>query len=207
MKSFQTELKAACIHLSHTDLRLATIITTYGTPTITPHTKYYEELVSSIISQQLSVAAAATIWNRFIALYDNRMPSPEQILETNTETIRSVGASYAKVTYIKDLARHIVEGKLDLAHIATLPNNMVIEQLTAIKGIGEWSAHMFMIFSLGRLDILPSGDLGIRKSMQKVYDLPTLPTKQEMIAIANKYSWHPYESIAAWYLWKYLDNK
>jgi DNA-3-methyladenine glycosylase II len=131
----------------------------------------------------------------------------EQILETDIEVIRSVGASYAKANYIKDLALHILEGRLDLAHIATLPNDVVIEQLTAIKGIGEWSAHMFMIFSLGRLDILPWGDLGVRKSMQEVYGLPQLPTKIEMIKVAKENNWNPYESIAAWYLWKNLDNK
>jgi DNA-3-methyladenine glycosylase II len=207
MKSFNIELKTACTHLSHNDPRLAMIITKYGTPTITPHTNYYEELVSSIISQQLSVKAAATIWNRFIALYENKTPTPEQILETDIEVIRSVGASYAKANYIKDLALHILEGRLDLAHIATLPNDVVIEQLTAIKGIGEWSAHMFMIFSLGRLNILPWGDLGVRKSMQEVYGLPQLPTKIEMIEAATENKWHPYESIAAWYLWKNLDNK
>lgn len=207
MTSFQTELKNASDHLSENDPHLTKLVAKYGQPTIAPHTNYYEELVSSIISQQLSVKAAATIWQRFISLYNNQTPTPEQILDTDIETIRSVGASYAKANYIQDLALHIVENKLDLAHIATLPNDTVIEQLVAIKGIGEWSAHMFMIFSLGRLDVLPWGDLGVRKSMQHIYAMPTLPTKQEMVAIAHKYSWHPYESIAVWYLWKSLDNQ
>jgi DNA-3-methyladenine glycosylase II len=201
------QLSAAQAHLSSTDARLSLIIAKYGNCTIAPHTNYYEELISSIISQQLSVKAASTIWKRFIGLYGDKTPTPEQILATDIEEIRKVGASYAKANYIKDLALHILEGELDLAHIATLDNNTVITQLTAVKGIGEWSAHMFMIFSLGRLDILPWGDLGVRKSMQEVYELPTLPNKAEMIAVAEVNKWAPYQSVAAWYLWKNLDNK
>ena len=207
MSTFQTSLKAANTHLKANDIVLKIVINKYGNCTITPHTNYYEELAGSIISQQLSVKAAATIWNRFLALYGGNMPTPEQIITTDIDAIRGVGASYAKARYIQDLAFHILDGKLDLAHIATLPNETVIEQLTAVKGIGEWSAHMFMIFSLGRLDVLPWGDLGVRKSMQQLYNLPTLPNKSEMIAVAEQHNWHPYESVAAWYLWKNLDNK
>lgn len=207
MVPYVKQLEAATAHLSAHDMILKRVIAKYGPCTITPHKNYYEELVSSIISQQLSVKAAGTIWKRFIALYHNKTPTPEQIITTDIEDIRNVGASYAKAKYIKDLALHILDGKLDLAHIATLPNATVIEQLTAVKGIGEWSAHMFMIFSLGRLDILPWGDLGVRKSMQQLYDLPTLPNKAEMISLATSNSWAPYESVAAWYLWKNLDNK
>ncbi len=205
--SFSSDLKLAETHLSGHDPRLAALIVKYSPCTIKPHTNYYEELVSSIISQQLSVKAANTIWNRFIALYGEKMPSPEQIIETDIEDIRKVGASYAKARYIKDLAVHILDGELDLAHISTLDNDVLIEQLVAVKGIGEWSAHMFMIFSLGRLDILPWGDLGIRKSAQTLYGLPSLPNKSELITLAEANSWNPYESVAAWYLWKNLDNK
>lgn len=207
MSDFNSSLLSANVQLKKYDARLSLIINKYGPCSISPHTNYYEELVGSIISQQLSVKAASTILKRFKALYKNAMPTPAQILDTDIEMIRGVGASYAKANYIKDLAFHILDGKLDLDHIATLPNNIVIEQLTAVKGIGEWSAHMFMIFSLGRLDILPWGDLGVRKSMQQVYDLPKLPSKAEMIAVSEQNSWHPYESVAAWYLWKNLDNK
>ncbi len=201
------QLAAAQAHLSLKDPRLSTIIAQYGNCTIEPHTNYYEELVSSIISQQLSVKAADTILKRFIGLYGDKMPTPEQILATDVEEIRKVGASYAKANYIKDLALHILDNELDLAHIATLDNDTVITQLTAVKGIGEWSAHMFMIFCLGRLNVLPWGDLGVRKSMQEVYGLPTLPNKNEMTEVATENSWAPYQSVAAWYLWKNLDNK
>lgn len=205
--NFSQHLADAQAHLSTADPRLSVIIAKYGNCTITPHTNYYEELVSSIISQQLSVKAAGTIWKRFIGMYADKTPTPEQILATDIEDIRKVGASYAKANYIKDLALHILDGELDLAHIATLDNETIIAQLTAVKGIGEWSAHMFLIFSLGRLNVLPWGDLGVRKSMQEVYELPTLPSKTEMIAVSEANKWSPYESVAAWYLWKNLDNK
>jgi len=204
---FSGQLKSGQAHLSGVDPHLRTIIAIYGDCTIAPHTNYYEALAGSIISQQLSVKAAATIWKRFLGLFDDTMPTPEQILATDIEAIRSVGASYAKARYIQDLALHILNGELDLAHIATLDNETVIAQLTAVKGIGEWSAHMFLIFSLGRLDVLPWGDLGVRKSMQTVYGLTALPSRSEMMAVASEHNWAPYESIAAWYLWKNLDNK
>jgi DNA-3-methyladenine glycosylase II len=207
MTESQKQLEYANKHLSKNDPLMSQIISKYGPCTIEPHTNYYEELVSSIISQQLSVKAASTIYNRFKDLYGGKNPTPEQILQTDIEQIRQIGASYAKANYIKDLAVHILDSKLDLERIATLENKVVIEQLTAVKGIGEWSAHMFMIFCLGRLDILPWGDLGVRKSMQQVYDLHELPNKNQMIEISQKNNWSPYESVASWYLWKNLDNK
>jgi DNA-3-methyladenine glycosylase II len=107
---------------------------------------------------------------------------------------------------MKDLAGHILDKRLDLAHIASMPNDQLIEQLTAVKGIGQWSAHMFMIFCLGRLDVLPVGDLGVRKAMMRVYDLSELPDPATCVTIASENNWHPYESVAAWYLWQSLDN-
>lgn len=193
-------------HLSQADPVLAGLIKRYGDCTLKPHTNYYRELVDSIISQQLSVKAGRTIFNRFLKLFDGNMTSPKQIISVDTETLRGIGCSYAKAAYIKDLAQHIHDGRLDLDHIATLPNEKVIRQLVAVKGIGEWSAHMFMIFSLGRTNILPTGDLGIRKSMASLYGLDTLPSPQEMLRLSLHNGWAPYESVASWYLWKYLDN-
>lgn len=193
-------------HLSQADPILAGLIKRYGDCTIKPHTDYYRELVDSIISQQLSVKAGRTIFNRFLNLFDGSMPTPEQIINCNIEDLRGVGCSYAKAAYIKDLATHIHDGRLDLNHIATLPNENVIKQLVAVKGIGEWSAHMFMIFSLGRTNILPTGDLGIRKSMATLYGLKELPSPQEMLSLSLRNHWAPYESVASWYLWKSLDN-
>jgi DNA-3-methyladenine glycosylase II len=192
-------------HLAANDPKLAELITRYGDCTIEPHTNYYRELVDSIISQQLSVKAGRTIFNRFLELFKGRMPTPKQIIEIDTERLRRVGCSYAKAAYIKDLAQHIEDGRLDLAHIATLPNDQVIKQLVAVKGIGEWSAHMFMIFSLGRTNILPTGDLGIRNAMSRIYRLKSTKPA-DLLQISLQYHWAPFQSVASWYLWKSLDN-
>jgi DNA-3-methyladenine glycosylase II len=194
-------------HLASNDVVLAALIARYGDCTIKPHKDYYPELVSSIISQQLSVKAASTIYNRFLELCGGKLPTPEFLLTVPAESLRQIGCSYAKASYIHDLAQHIIDGRLDLDHISTLPNEEVIKQLVAVKGIGEWSAHMFMIFSLGRLDILPTGDLGVRKAVQQQYCLAELSTPAEMKEIAAKNNWAPYESVASWYLWRSLDNK
>lgn len=197
--------KKAQAHLARNDPIMAELIERFGNCTLEPHTDYYKELVDSIISQQLSVKAGRTIFNRFLDLFGGEMPTPEQIIAKDIEELRGVGCSYAKANYIKDLAVHIADGRLDLRHISTLPNDEVIRQLVAVKGIGEWSAHMFMIFSLGRTNILPTGDLGIRNAMARLYALEdTKPSSLLQISLQNK--WHPFQSVAAWYLWKSLDN-
>ena len=199
-------MRAATRHLSKNDRFLAPLIKRYGPCHITPHTDYYGELVASIVSQQLSEKAGAVIWNRVLEVFSGKMPTPEQLIVVGTEKLRGCGVSYAKVGYMKDLAGHVLDSRLDLKHISTMPNEQLIEQLTAVKGIGEWSAHMFMIFGLGRLDVLPVGDLGIRKAITKTYKLANMPDPPMCVTIANKYKWHPYESVAAWYLWQSLDN-
>jgi DNA-3-methyladenine glycosylase II len=203
----QKELQAAADHLSKNDPRLAPIIARFGPCTVEPHTDYYRELVGSIISQQLSIKASATIIKRFVALFDDKFPTPEQILQRDIEELRAVGMSRPKANYVLDLALHIVEGKLQLERLPALSNEEIIKELIAVKGIGEWTAHMFLIFSLGRLDILATGDLGVRMAMKKLYNLDAAPKPDEMRAIADTFSWHPYESIACWYLWKSLDNE
>lgn len=204
--SFEQQLRAAEKHLAANDKKLAPIIKSSGPCRIKPHTDHYGELVGSIVGQQLSSAAAGTIWRRVLDLFDGQMPTPQQLIKIKDQKLRDVGLSWAKVRYVKDLAQHILDGRLDLDHIATMPNEQLIEQLTAVKGLGEWSAHMFMMFGLGRLDILPTGDLGIRKAMMQLYKLKKMPDPATMITIANKNRWHPYESVASWYLWQSLDN-
>lgn len=205
--NWQQTLQTAQKQLSDSDPIIGSLIDRFGNCTLQPHTNYYGELVSAIIGQQLSEKAGATIYKRFLTLFDNQLPTPEQILAIDTEAVRGIGCSYNKVGYMKDLAQHIIDGRLDLSHIATLPNDVVIEQLVAVKGIGEWSAHMFMMFSLGRLDILPTGDLGIRKAMMNVYELSVLPKPSVMHDIALRNHWAPYQSVASWYLWQSLDNQ
>jgi DNA-3-methyladenine glycosylase II len=204
---FAEKLRQAEEHLAAHDKKLANIIKTFGHCQLRPHSDHYAELVSGIVGQQLSVKAAATIWQRVLLLNDGNLPTPEQLLKLKDEDLRASGVSYPKIRYMKDLAEHILDGRLDMTHITTLPNYELIEQLTAVKGIGEWSAHMFMIFGLGRLDILPFGDLGIRKAAMNIYNLPALPMREDLEKIAKKNNWHPYQSVAAWYLWESFDNK
>lgn len=203
---FSRNLQRAEKYLSVHDPVIARLIKLYGPCKLQPHSDHYGELVSSIVGQQLSTKAAATIWSRVLALFGGRMPAPGQLLEIEDHKLRSAGVSRPKISYMKDLAQHIIDKRLDLEHLSTMPNEQLIEQLTAVKGIGEWSAHMFMIFSLGRLDILPTGDLGIRKAIQRHYGLAGLPDPPACITVANQNGWHPYESVASWYLWKGLDN-
>lgn len=196
----------ALAHLRNADPVLAGLIETYPPPAFEAHTNYYHELVDSIISQQLSVKAARTIEQRFKDLFGGEFPSPEQILEKNIETLRSVGLSRPKAGYIQDLARNILNGTVAFDHIDTLTNDEIIAELTKVKGIGVWTVHMFMMFCMARLDVLPIGDLGIRNGVAKLYGFEAIPTPEEVGLIARKNNWHPYESVASWYIWQSLDN-
>ncbi|HSD56446.1 MAG TPA: DNA-3-methyladenine glycosylase [Candidatus Saccharimonadales bacterium] len=205
--SLETAYKQAAEHLSQHDPRLAAVIAKYGPCTIKPHTNYYQDLVESIIGQQLSVKAAASIRERFKALFDGQLPSPEQILAKDIDTLRGVGFSRPKANYVRDLAQHVVDGKVTFDHLPNLSNQEIIDELTQVKGIGEWTVHMFLMFCMGRLDVLPTGDLGIRNGIMKLYELDHAPSPQEVKDIATANNWAPYESIASWYIWRSLDNK
>lgn len=197
---------AAANHLSKVDEILRPIIQEHGLCTIRPNTDYYQELVDAIISQQLSVYAARSIEKRFRELFGGTFPTAEQILTTDIETLRGIGFSRAKAAYVLDLAQHIVDGKVQFEHLDTLSNDEVITELTAVKGIGTWTAHMFLMFCMGRTDILPSGDLGIRNGIRKLYGFAEAPTPAQIADVAANNQWHPYESIASWYIWQALDN-
>ncbi|MBX6334814.1 DNA-3-methyladenine glycosylase 2 family protein [Candidatus Saccharibacteria bacterium] len=197
----------AARHLAEHDPVLAPIIKRAGPCTMRPHRNYYQELVESIISQQLSVKAAAAILKKFVALFGGTFPSPEQILSKDIETYRSVGLSRNKAMYIRDLAQHVIDGAVQFDHLDALSNDEIVAELTAVKGIGEWTAHMFMMFCMGRPDVLAHGDLGIRNGIQKLYGLKKLPDAATIRRIAQKNNWHPYESVACWYVWYSLDNK
>jgi DNA-3-methyladenine glycosylase II len=204
---YSTDIGAeAAAYLSKNDPILKPVITRAGLPTISPHDNHYWELIDSIISQQLSVKAASTIEKRFRGLFDSEFPSPDEILAKSIEELRTAGLSGAKAKYIQDLAGHIKEGKVVFDKLAHQSNQEIITELTDVKGIGEWTAHMFLIFSVGRLDILPTGDLGIRNGIRALYDLPDLPSPQQIRDLADTNNWHPYESIASWYIWHSLDN-
>jgi len=196
----------ALVHLSEVDHRLGELIETYPQPDLTPHTNYYHALASSIISQQLSVKAAKTIEGRFKDLFGGVFPSPEQILMKDVEELRAVGLSRPKAGYIQDLATKVLDETIDFSTIDSLSNNEIVNELTKVKGIGEWTVHMFLMFCMRRLDVLPTGDLGIRNGVGKLYDFQSVPTPEEVKLIAKKNSWHPYESVASWYIWQSLDN-
>lgn len=201
-------LDEAMTHLLQHDAVLSPIIKRAGRATIAPHKNYYQELVESIISQQLSVKAAATIQKRFLELFESdEFPSPDIILEKDIETLRGVGLSRQKASYIQDLALKVIEGTVRFNHLDVLTNDEVVAELTQIKGVGVWTVHMFLMFCMGRLDVLPVGDLGIKNGVQKLYGLKSLPDARAIEKIARANNWHPYESVASWYVWHSLDNK
>lgn len=196
----------ALSHLRKADVRMAALIDTHPVPTFEKHKNYYHELVDSIISQQLSVKAARTIEGRFKDLFGGEFPSPEQILDKDIEELHAVGLSRPKARYIQDLATKILDETVAFDTIDELSNNEIIAELTKVKGIGVWTVHMFLMFCMGRLDVLPTGDLGIRNGIAKLYELDHAPTEREVELIAEKNQWHPYESVASRYIWLSLDN-
>ncbi len=202
----ETVARKAATHLQAADPVLRPIIMQHGLCSIRPNTAYYQELVDAIISQQLSVHAARSIESRFRELFGGHFPDPEEILTTNVETLRGIGFSRAKAAYVLDLARHVVEGAVQFDTLDTMSNDAVITELTAVKGIGVWTAHMFLMFCMGRTDVLPVGDLGIRNGIRKLYGFADAPTPAQITELAGRNNWHPYESIASWYVWQSLDN-
>src|SRR3989442_13591797 len=160
-------------------------------------------LVGAIVSQQLSTKAAATIFGRFVALFPNgTIPGPAAIASLDDATLRSVGLSGQKVSYLRDLCTRLGDGRLSLAELDTLDDEAVIERLTSVKGFGRWTAEMFLMFRLHRPDVLPVGDLGILKAVQRLYGLRKTPDARRILKIGD--GWRPYRSVASWYLWQTL---
>jgi DNA-3-methyladenine glycosylase II len=169
------------------------------------HTDPYKALVHAIMSQQLSSKAAATIARRFDDLFGGTFPTPRQVLDMPEEKLRSVGLSGMKVSFVRDLARRVEDGSLRLDAFDAMTDEEVVDALTEVKGIGRWTAEMFLMFRLHRPDVLPVGDLGIVNAIKKQYRLRKTPTPERMIRLGE--SWRPYRSVACWYLWASLDNK
>lgn len=164
----------------------------------------YGALVRAIVGQQLSVKAARTIYGRLCALYGERTPTPQELIATDPEQLRGVGLSRAKAAYLRDLAEHIEDGELDVDRLPELPDEEVAAALIRIKGLGQWTVDMFLMFHLGRSDVLPVGDLGVRRAAQLLYGLSEMPSPAELIAIAEP--WRPHRTLACLYLWASLDN-
>ena len=167
------------------------------------HTNPFKALARAIVGQQLSAKAAATIFSRFEALYD-AFPTPAQVLATPDEQLRAVGLSSQKLGYVRDLCRRIEEGQLPLEVLERMEDEAIIEALTQVKGVGRWTAEMFLIFRLQRPDVLPVGDLGIVKAVQRAYKLRKAPSPDRLTRIGE--AWRPYRSVACWYLWASLNN-
>ena len=168
------------------------------------HEDAFTALVHAIVSQQLSTKAAATIARRFDALFDGP-PIPAAVGRFSDEQLRAVGLSSQKIRYIRDLCARIGDGSLPLHKVNELPDEDVIQSLTSVKGIGRWTAEMFLMFRLHRPDVLPVGDLGIVKAVQQAYRLRKVPDPRRLAQIGEP--WRPYRSVACWYLWASLENK
>ncbi len=170
------------------------------------HADPFESLVQAIVWQQLSWKAALTIYRRFQAIFDGgRCPAPQELVDAPVAPLRAAGLSRQKIGYLKDLAAKVEDGSLPLAALEAMNDEQVIEALTHVKGIGRWSAEMFLIFKLHRPDVLPVDDLAIQKAFQRAYRMRKLPSAKRMLQLGEK--WRPYRSVASWYLWESLDKK
>ena len=176
---------------------LAVVIDRVGEYGLKIRPNRYRALVEAIVTQQLSGSAADAVLGRMLRIYGGRFPRPARIAATPDSVLREAGLSRMKVEYIKDVSERIESGKLRLGALAGMPDERVIEELVRIRGIGVWTAHMFLIFSLGRRDVLPVGDLGIRRAFKVLYGVTG---EEEMTRIAEV--WRPYRTVATWYLWK-----
>jgi DNA-3-methyladenine glycosylase II len=168
------------------------------------HADPFKALTRAIVGQQLSAKAAATIFSRFEALFD-AFPTPAQVLVVSDDRLRGVGLSAQKLGYLRDLCTRILEGELPLDVLDRMDDEAVIERLTQVKGIGRWTAEMFLIFRLQRPDVLPVGDLGIVRAVQRAYKLRKAPSPDRLTRIGE--AWRPYRSVACWYLWASLNNE
>lgn len=197
----EATIAAGIDHLCAADPVLARTIDAVGPCRLTLEEDYFRALVDAIVSQQISVKAAASILARVLALCaPDPILTPAHLAALDEEALRAVGCSRAKALYLKDLSTRIVEGQLDLASLRHLPDEEIITQLVAVRGIGRWTAEMFLIFSLGRADVWPVDDLGVVIAAQAAYALPTRPTRKELLALGEPS--RPYRTLAAWYLWQ-----
>ncbi len=202
--------QSALRRLSQADPALGSLIRQIGPCRLgrAGRNNHFAALVEAIIYQQLAGKAAAVIFSRFRALYSSRrFPTPEKLDRTPEKQLRSAGLSPQKISYLKDLSRRLLDGSLKLRNLSPMDmdDEEIIAHLTQVKGIGRWTAEMFLIFCLGRLDVLPVGDLGIRKAVQKAYRLRALPSPERLEQMGRR--WQPYRSVASWYLWASVDGK
>ncbi|OGU56402.1 MAG: hypothetical protein A2V66_06175 [Ignavibacteria bacterium RBG_13_36_8] len=198
-------LEIATNYLFTNDNVMSRIIKKFGKCNLRPRRQYFNALLKAIVGHQISTAAANAINCRLMNKFNNK-PEPKDILFTQEDELKALGLSKAKIRYIKDLSQKILDGEINLKRLSLKDDNEIINELTKVNGIGIWTAHMFLIFTLGRLNVLPYSDLGIKKAIMLNYKLKKLPNSQDVIRLAEKKNWHPYNSVAALYLWKTLEN-
>ncbi|CAN6336778.1 unnamed protein product [Urochloa humidicola] len=200
------EVAAALRHLQAADPLLAAVIASTEAPTFaaSPSLPAFPSLARSILYQQLATSAADAIYARFLALLPSAV-TPAAVLALAAADLRTIGVSGRKASYLHDLATRFAAGELSDSAVAAMDEPTLLAELTKVKGVGEWTVHMFMIFSLHRPDVLPCGDLGVRKGVQELYKLKKLPKPEEMAALCQR--WRPYRSVGAWYMWRLMESK
>jgi DNA-3-methyladenine glycosylase II len=199
------EFKSAIRHLRRADPRLREVIGRVGPCTLRPRPHAFRCLVEAIVAQQISGKAATAILARFRLLFPGgRFPNPAQVLVTGPDRLRGAGLSNQKAIYVRDLAARFLDGTVRPNRFARQTDDEIVEQLIQVKGVGRWTAEMFLIFCLNRPDVLPVDDLGLRKAAQQVYRLPRLPDADTLSRLAEP--WRPYCTVATWYLWRSLES-
>jgi DNA-3-methyladenine glycosylase II len=195
--------KIAKRHLRRADATLGQVIARAGTCTLARRKDYFVVLCKAIFSQQLSTKVAAVLFGRFRDQFPGRRPTPARalkLLDGDPETIRRCGLSRQKTVYVRDLAQHFIDGRIPTRKLSRMSDQDVIDALVAVKGIGRWTAEMFLMFVLNRPDVLPVDDLGLREGVREIYKLAERPTAAEVTALGE--CWRPYRSIATWYIWR-----
>jgi len=204
-QAFLKEVKRGITHLKKHDKRLANVIERSPEFRIKKSSKHLELLAASVISQQLSGKVADKIYDRMMDYFKGKLSVPG-ILETSEETFRSFGLSFAKIACLKDIAVRIDSGELNFRKMIKKPDSELTTELVKVKGIGEWTAQMYLMFGLARLDVLPVNDYGVRKAIMNLYSLKKMPDPEKIHSISTKNNWAPYRTIASWYLWRSLEN-
>lgn len=200
------ELEQARDYLARAEPKLGEVIARIGPPQLSFEPNAWRALSSSIIGQQISTHAARAIRSRFAQISpENDYPTPQFVIEQSEETLRAVGLSGNKARSLRDLAAHFADGRLSNEKLAPLPDEEIIVALIPVRGIGRWTAEMFLLFGLGRPNVWAIDDLGLRAGVKRIYQLPEMPTKTQMREVGAK--WSPHCSVASWYLWRMLDEK
>ncbi len=198
------EIENGITHIYNNDPSLARIINISSPCNLKPKRKHYLTFLRSIINQQLSSKSASAIYKRLLAYYNNN-PLPEKIIQTPGKDIRKLGISNPKIKYIQDFSEKIINGEIHFRGLSKKSDSEIIEEFTKVKGIGEWTVQMFLIFNLCRLNVLPVNDQGIKRGAMITYGLKKLPDAKKLMQLSKKYNWAPYNSIASWYLWSALE--